>query len=386
MRAYVADLGATTVTLAWGRADGGSGENTIGRDAKSYGDATVRIGNQTINTKASWTQVTNLEPDKKYPYTVELGGQKIGEGTVRTWPDKTRALTFFVIGDFGNASRAQYALARRMEEEYKKLENSDGPVRFVFSMGDNIYGKLSSGGGKDRDWEAKFFLPYEYILRSVPFKAVLGNHDGNESESRADLAVCLDNFFMPDRWYRFTYANLAEFVALDTTTNTESGPTAPMYTKDGKQTVWLRTALSAPPLPWRLAVMHHPMFSAGPGHTASLEKLHHWFDLFKTTHVQAVFAGHEHNLQFSERNANTGNMQFVVSGSGGELRAGSVRKRMKASNIKSWANQNQFLIVRIQDNDMTIQPIGIDSQRPVNLRDENSQPVEQPVRVRNLQH
>ncbi|BDC48800.1 hypothetical protein F183_A11160 [Bryobacterales bacterium F-183] len=384
MRVYVADLGANTVTLAWGRADGSS-ENTIGRGAKSYGEATVHIGNQTIRTKASWTQVTNLEPDKKYPYTVEVGGQKIGEGTVRTWQDKSQAFTFFVIGDFGNASRAQYAIARRMEEEYKKLESSGEPVRFVLSMGDNIYGKISSGGARDRDWEAKFFLPYEYILKSVPFKAVLGNHDGNESESRADLAVCLDNLFMPDRWYRFTYANFAEFIALDSTTNTESGPTSPAYTDGGKQSTWLKAALAAPPLPWRLAVLHHPMFSAGPGHSNALEKLRHWFDLFKNTHVQAVFSGHEHNLQFSERNANTGNMQFILSGSGGELRSGSVRKRMKAASIRSWANQNQFLIVRIREGEMTIQPVGTTTQS-VLLRDENSRAVEQPVRVKNLQH
>jgi len=384
MRVYVADLAATTVTLAWGRADGAS-ENTIGRDAKTYGEAIVHIGNQTIRTRSSWTQVTNLDPDKKYPYTIEIGGQKIGDGVVRTWPDKSKALTFFVIGDFGNASRAQYALARRMEEEFKKLENSNDPVRFVISAGDNIYGKIASGGSRDRDWEAKFFLPYEYLLKSVPFKAVLGNHDGNESEARADLAVCLDNFFMPGRWYRFAYANFAEFVALDSTANTESGPPAPAYAANGKQSEWLQSALAAPPLPWRFAVLHHPMFSAGPGHTASLGKLQHWFNLFQTSHVQAVFSGHEHNLQFSERNANTGNMQFVVSGSGGELRAGSVRKRMKVSNIHSWANQNQFLIVRMQDNEMAIQPVGTNSQ-PVNLRDENSRPVEQPVRVRNLQH
>lgn len=378
LRCYVADLGAHAVTIAWGKASGTT-RNTIGKGAESSGAAELQIDGKTLRTTASWLRVEGLRPDTVYSYSLKVGGAEVAAASVRTWPEKASSLTFFVLGDFGNGSRIQYAIAARMEAERVRREQAGQPVRFVVAGGDNIYGKLSSGGSADRDWERKFFAPYQKTLHAVPFKAVLGNHDGNESEATKDLAACLDNFFMPDRWYRFTFGDFAEFLALDSTKNQPEGRPAPVFLPDGEQSRWLETVLAERPLPWRIVIMHHPMFTAGPNHAPFLEAAPHWFAMMKRSGVQAVFAGHEHNLQVSERNEATGEIQFFVSGAGGELRASDVRKKMAPRHIALWSNQNHFLAVTVTDKEMVVEPIGIE---PVQLRNPAGASVPGPVRFR----
>ena len=364
VRLYVGTLDAESVTLAWGRANGVA-RNTIGFAAESSGTATVHIAGKDLTTDKSWLRVTGLAPDTVYPYKVELAGASIGTGVIRTWPVKSDSLVFFVIGDWGNGKAAQYAVAARMEKERQAREKAGQPVRFVLSTGDNIY----AGGSRDRDWEKKFFAPYADILQSIPFYAVLGNHDGNESESKGDLPTYLDNFFFPggtpSRWYHFSYGGLAEFFALDSTTNQFPGRPAPVYLPDGEQSAWLKKELEQPGLPWRIAAMHHPLFTAGPDHPTSLGNLGHWLPLWRDHNVSVVFAGHEHNLQFSERNAATGGMQFVVSGAGGQLRLGNVVGRMKQRNIAAWAAQTHFLVVEIRGDSMRMTPLGASAIDPV---------------------
>ena len=365
IRVYVADLDAESVTLAWGTADG-TVRNTIGKGAVGSGETIIKIDGRTISATSSWKRVDGLKPDTAYPYTVTINGAAVASASIRTWPAKSENLTFFVIGDFGNASKEQYAIAAKMEEERLRLEKSNQHVRFVISTGDNIYGKLASSGSQDRDWESKFFKPYGKTLLSIPFKAVLGNHDGNETERTADLAVCLDNFFMPDRWYRFEYASFAEVIALDSTKNQPEGSPAPVYLADSPQSKWLSTTLAKPPLPWRMVVMHHPLFTAGPNHAPFVDAVPHWFLAMRSAGVQTVFAGHEHNLQFSEQKAETGNIQFVISGAGGELRKSSVRSKMASNHIAAWSNQTHFLVVQVDKARMTIQPVGASAIQPVN--------------------
>jgi tartrate-resistant acid phosphatase type 5 len=376
-RTYVGDLDSQSVTLAWGRASGTT-TNTIGRGAQGSGPLEVKIDGRSIASTKAWEKIEGLQPDTVYPYAIIQNGQTRSQGVVRTWPAKTSELTFFVIGDFGEGSKRQYEIARRMEEERSRLEKSGIAVRFVLSVGDNIYGKLSASGGKDRDWEKKYFLPYAETLAAIPFKAVLGNHDGNESENAADLPVCLDNFFMPGRWYRFSYGSFAEFFALDSTRNLDDEHKQPPFLPGGEQSKWLEESASQPALPWRMAVMHHPMFTAGPLHKPALSDTRHWFDTFRRSNFRIVFSGHEHNLQFSEQNDATARIQFVLSGAGGELRTGDISKNMTKEHIRAWANVNHFLVVRIQDRVATIQPVGA---KPFPLRDAAGAPVQEPISV-----
>ena len=215
----------------------------------------VRIDGKDIavNDK-NWAAIDGLRPDTDYPYEVLVNGRSIGKSQIRTWPEKSDKLRFFVIGDYGSGDSAQRSVADAMIKEFQRL-SGDNPVRFVITVGDNIYGTLSfmlrfnNTGDKDSHWESRFFRPYQALIAKIPFYPSLGNHDGNETENRADLAAYLDNFFfpahVPSRYYRFSYGGLADFFALDSTTNSESGPPRLAYSK-GRRAVRMAKDKSGP--------------------------------------------------------------------------------------------------------------------------------------------
>ncbi len=365
---YIGSTNSDSVLIAWGTTDG---DNTIGRSSPSKGEATVGIDGRTPTTHQNWMVVGGLKPDTEYPYKVSLAGKQIDAGTVRTWPAASDRLVFFVIGDFGNGSHQQYAIADAMWKEFQRRSAAHDPVRFVLTLGDDIYGDLKTfifgfrhTGDSDSDWATKFFQPYENLLKQIPFYPTLGNHDGNETEHRGDLTTYLDNFFFPGdkpaRWYEFQYANLAHFFALDSTRNTESGSPRAAYSPEGPQFRWMRQVIPAANTPWKIAYYHHPVFNAGPRHAAAYQDLKHWVDLFAESGMQVVFNGHEHNFQFSKVNPRSGGVQFVTSGAGGELRKGDVRGSMDKANIEGWAAENNFLVVEIQGKTMHITPVGFE--------------------------
>jgi hypothetical protein len=388
VRVYVGRITPQSVLLAWGATVGRS-ENTIGRDSVSLGPAEVRLGGRTLTTGRNWIEVSGLTPDTRYDYEILIKGRRVGGGEVQTYPERAARLAFFVIGDYGNGSPGQRAVAEAMWREFERRAQSGNPVRFVLTVGDNIYADIRlpgidlRSGDADRDWEPKFFGPYRELIRRIPFYPTLGNHDGNATENRGDLPTYLDNFFFPDnrpeRWYEFSYGGLADFFALDTTENTLTGPPAPVYLPAGEQSRWLARALPQSKAPWKIPYFHHPPFTAGPEHPPSRKALEGWLDLFQKNGVRVVFSGHEHNFQFSEDSGATGHIRYIVSGAGGSLRRGNVERAMAAAHIEGWAAMRHFLAVEIDGAEMRVTPI---APGGMDVRDRHGNLVPLPLVIR----
>jgi hypothetical protein len=257
----------------------------------------------------------------------------------------------------------------------------------VISLGDNIYGDIATflfgykhTGDSDVDWRGKFFEPYEGVLRHIPFYPILGNHDGNETERRGDLTTYLDNFFFPQdrpaRWYRFQFADLAEFFALDTTRSSESGPLRAVYLENSQQFQWMREVITTSGPPWKIPYFHHPVLSAGPRHAPFERELAHWVRLFQTAGVKVAFSGHEHNLQFCEVSDRSAGIRFVTSGAGGELRDGNILRKMKSAGVAGWAPQCHFLVVEIEGKTMRMTPVGYEE---INVRNPDGGSLRMPL-------
>ena len=294
-----------------------------------------------------------------------------------------------MIGDFGTGRAPQYHIARAMWDEFQRRATTDDPVRFILSTGDNIYGNITTiifgalhTGAADSDWADKFFAPYEPLIARIPFFPTLGNHDGNETERRADLPAILDNFPFPQskpaRYYKFTYGDLAEFFALDSTKNSDSGPPHPAYLENSEEFHWMQAEFAKPHPAWVIPYFHHPPFTAGPLHAASYGQLRHWVNLFAASGVKVVFNGHEHNFQVSEADEATNGIQFIVSGAGGELRTGDVRKKMKHAHIRAWAQENHFLVVEIDGKTMHVTPLSFE---PMHVYANDGSSVSLPITV-----
>ncbi|MEJ7605898.1 MAG: metallophosphoesterase [Bryobacteraceae bacterium] len=384
---YVGDLGPEHVLIAWGTT---AGANTIGRSSKPHGTAVIKVGGQEITVQdRNYAVVRGLTPDTEYSYQVSLNKKQIGNAQIRTWPEKSEKLRFFVIGDFGSGDSSQARVAEAMWQEYQKYSGSDNPVRFVITTGDNIYGTLSFSlrfkdtGDEDFEWENKYFKPYEPVIARIPWFPSLGNHDGNETESRADLATYLDNFFFPNtapaRYYRFSFGGgLADFFALDSTTNAESGPSKPTYLANSDQHKWLQKNLTESQAVWKIPYFHHPPYNAGPRHPAVARELAHFLQAFKTSGVKVVFNGHEHNFQYTMRNGETGDIRYVVSGAGGELRDSDVKSAMAKAQIEAWAPQFHYLLVEIEGKEMRVMPKSFEDVEAV---DRNGRPVVLPLKI-----
>lgn len=383
---YVGNLDQDSATIAWGTTRGGG--NTIGRDSQSHGKAFVRIGGRDHpSNERNWVRITGLQPDQDYDYEVWIEKERVGAGTIRTWPANPKKLAFLVIGDYGNDKGDQHKVAAAMWREFLRRSQTDNPYRFVITTGDNIYGwgiwpVLLGSGDSDNHWRDRFFVPYEEILRRVPFYPSLGNHDCAESESRGDLEVYLDNFFFPEnrpaQYYKFSYGNLAEFYALDTTTCALSGDDMPNYLENGEQFQWMRPAIQGSKSLWKIPYFHHPPFTAGPQHDPYLDKIGHWVRLFKEAGVRVVFNGHEHNFQYSEKTDVTGETLYVVSGAGGELRDKNITSRLRRAGMAAFANQRHFLSVEIDGTVMKITPM---SDRPVKVTGPDSKERSMPLTV-----
>jgi len=387
--AYVGRITADSFLLAWGTAHGGG--NTIGRSSHPIGSAEVEAdGRRFPADQRNWVEVTGLGSDRDYPYRVLIDGREVGSGQVRTFPKTARRLSFFVIGDFGTGKAPQYEIARVMAREFEKRRNSDSPIRFVLTTGDNIYSDrlmgnfLAHTGAKDEDWRKKFFEPYEPLLREIPFYPTLGNHDRRTRPGRpdGDLSAYLDNFFFPSNeasaFYSFSFGEFADFFALDTTVLGTRDPLEASLAESGGQFRWLTDALRRTSGPWKIAYFHHPPFSGGPNHEPSYGELAHVVRLFKDSGVQVVFSGHEHNFQLAQRSDVTGETLYVVSGAGGQVRSGEIYSTMSESGIAGTAPQRHFLLVEIDGETLTITPLAAE---PLVVRDANRNTVPMPIVV-----
>ena len=238
-------------------------------------------------------------------------------------PLKPNSVRFAVIGDNGTGEKPQYEVAQQMTTYHGKF-----PFTFVIMNGDNLY-----GGERPQDFINKFEAPYKTLLDAkVEFFATLGNHDDPNQR-----------FYKPfnmggQRYYTYKKGN-ARFFSLDSN-----------Y-MDPVQLAWLEKELKASGSDWKIAYFHHPLYASGMhGSQADLRVVLE--PLFVKYGVDVVFAGHEH---FYQRIKPQQGITYFVSGAGGQLRRGDLKK---ADFTAVGYDQDQsFMIVEIADKEMTFQCI-----------------------------
>jgi hypothetical protein len=75
--------------------------------------------------------------------------------------------------------------------------------------------------------------------------------------------------------------------------------------------------------------------------------------LFARGGVRAVFSGHEHNFQHSSFEG----IDYFVTGAGSKVRRGAPDDLQGAHTV-SWSDAAHFLLVTIDDDTMSVRPIG----------------------------
>jgi predicted phosphodiesterase len=387
----------------------------IGSSAEPFGEATVEVLTSdgsvaalaTTSDKA-WTWVEGLSPDTDYEYRILVDGEEWASGERRDWVPQERGgydlarggrsydlrfhtfptpeaetplVRFVALGDYGVGIRSDAESSRRQRRVAEVLDRlvASEDVRFVVSLGDNIYkgeqGQVDDeSGGEDDEWYSSFFQPYRYVLARVPFYPAIGNHDTTDTEGSDDRAQLEDNFHlverfhdggertsvMPGLFYRLSFGRDLELVCLDTSLDSEDEAVHRFFQAPDHQ-AWLERTFHGSRARWLVPFSHHPVFCAGPSHGNDDEMRATFLPLFDRAGVRLVLAGHEHNFQISEVDGRT----YVVSGSGAKIREG-VPKGFQDAGTTAWAAQAHLLLVEVDGEEIRMTPMAglLDSGKP----------------------
>jgi len=242
-----------------------------------------------------------------------------------TLPVAKDSVRFLVIGDTGTGTEKQQQLANVMVR-YKQAF----PFEFVLMMGDNMY-----GGENPTDFRNKFENIYKVLLdEKVKFYASLGNHD--DSNQRFYELFNMNG----EEYYRFTKGNVS-FYALNSN-----------Y-MDQRQIKWIEEQLAKDTSDWKIAFFHHPPYSSGKAHGSDKALRETLEPIFVKYGVNAVFAGHEH---FYERIKPQKGIYYFISGAGGKLRSGDVKKGSPLTE-KAYDADMSFMLLEVVKDQLYFQVI-----------------------------
>ncbi len=242
-----------------------------------------------------------------------------------TLPLKDGSVRFMVVGDTGTGSDKQQQLADLMAR-YRQIF----PFEFALLTGDNMY-----GGEKAADFKTKFEDIYKPLLDDqVKFYASLGNHD--ESNQRFYVHFNMNG----EEYYRFKKGNVA-FYALNSN-----------Y-MDKRQLKWLEDELAKDASEWKIAFFHHPPYSSGKAHGSDSAVREIVEPIFTKYGVNAVFNGHDH---FYERIKPQKGIYYFVSGAGGKLRSGDIKKGSPLTE-KAFDKDMSFMLLEVVGDQLHFQVI-----------------------------
>jgi hypothetical protein len=241
-----------------------------------------------------------------------------------TLPNRPESVKFAAFGDNGTGDTEQYDVGRQMNIWHGKFH-----FDFVIMLGDNMYGSQ-----QPVDFLQKFERPYQALLDAgVKFYASLGNHDDTTN-------VSYKLFNMGgQRYYTYAMSN-ARFFVLDSNA------------LDPKQVAWINAALKDAKEPWKICYFHHPLYSDGGRHGPSVDLRVVLEPIFVKYGVDVVYSGHDHVY---ERIKPQKGITYFVSGAGGQLRRGDLRR---SANTDAGFDQDQsFMLNEIAGDDLDFQVI-----------------------------
>jgi predicted phosphodiesterase len=251
-----------------------------------------------------------------------------------TLPNAERSIKFAIIGDSGRGTKEQHDVAAQMEAYRKRFD-----YKFVLMAGDNIY----EGPASEEDYRLKFEEPYKPLLDAgVKFYAALGNHDDSNQ-------VYYEPFHMDGkRYYTFVppvdpitrWDTRVRFFALDST-----------YL-DRTQTRWFDKETGDSQAEWKIAFLHHPVYTSGRYTLAARGIRFALESAFASGGIDVVFSGHEHIYQRAE--LQNGILYFVTGGAG-SLREGDAKP--SPSIARSYDRDYHFMLAEITDEGFFFQAI-----------------------------
>ena len=256
-------------------------------------------------------------------------------------PNDAVSFKFAVLGDSGTGDKAQYELGEQMAALRERFD-----FRTVILLGNNVQGRE-----RPQDFVSKFESPYRRLIeKGVAFRAVLGSGDSREQRY-------YKLFNMNGKlYYTFSPRQDIQFFALEST-----------YTEPA-QMQWLEDQLKQSSSAWKIAVLHHPLYSSGRRHGSDVTLRNKLEPLFLEHNVSVVFSGRDN--VYERITPQNGIWHFVV-GAGGRVRKGDIN-RTSGLTASGFDTDLSFLAAEIHGDRMTFNAISrtgqiVDSGRVLHI-------------------
>ncbi|MGB9603034.1 MAG: metallophosphoesterase, partial [Limisphaerales bacterium] len=325
---YLQAPGSNTMTIMW--------ESPVNLPAKVYYgtnefvEVQLRGGKKCSSSLGGIFSSTNyyiyqatlkgLQPDTTYFYYAQIGGTKTEVKKFRTFPSKIDRVRFIVYGD----TRSNPGVHRDIALNFKSFSPD-----FILHTGD-----LVSKGSRYEVWGREFFSPLSNVIDEIPLFPVLGNH-----EEKSDNYF--NYFVLPDKknYYAFE-AGPVFILGLDYHYQKQSD----------EQYKFAARALESTKAPWKIVMVHIPMFNLG-GHFSGWGHKY-YLPLFHRTGVDVVIAGHSHIYERFYPIAPAGSpgsaITHITSGGGGAPLATSLSHPALAAHWRT----NHFLYFEVTSSNL----------------------------------
>jgi predicted phosphodiesterase len=267
------------------------------------------------------------------PVVEERRLAEIGPGQLAL-PNARRSIKFAIIGDSGRGSKEQHEVAAQMAAYRQQFD-----FAFVLMAGDNIY----EGPATEEDYRLKFEQPYQALLDAgVKFYAALGNHDDTNQiyYKPFNMAGARYYTFVPPVDPITRWDTRVRFFALDST----------YLTLD--QIRWFEREVTESRAEWKIAFMHHPVYTAGRYGLAARGIRLALESALVNGGIDVVFSGHEHI--YARAHPQRGVLYFVTGGAG-SLREGDASA--SAAIARSFDRDYHFMLAEITDEGFFFQAI-----------------------------
>lgn len=286
----------TKMTIMWQANSSGTATFSWG-ETETYENSVI-VSEYGNDHQFTYT-LTNLTPQQKYYYKVELGSA-IKTGSFITAPDSNNQnLTFFIYGDTKLHPEIQNMVTGRILTE---INNDPDAQSFCLFTGDAV-----NIGNVESEWQDQFFntaYSNNNTLKSkLPYILVRGNHENINSNYLSGNATVFYKYWPysfasgssdgDDMYHSFDYGPV-HIAVLDQYDN-GTFDTAQISTT---QLSWLENDLASSNKEWKFILLHEPGWSA-----KSISKSEHENNsdiqnniqpLCIQYNVKAVFGGHNH--------------------------------------------------------------------------------------------
>ena len=258
--------------------------------------------------------------------TTKVSTSEAGPVVTKKTFDK-KSFNFLIVSDWGwNGYKHQQEVADQMA----KTADSVG-AKFIASCGDNfqISGIAST---QDPLWMTNFENIYKGLSLQSEWFPVLGNHDYKGSpQAEIDYSRISRRWRMTEHYYTFAKkvndSISVRFIFMDTpplvTEYYKNPGEYPEITKQdtAKEMKWLKGVLENSKEQWKLVFGHHPVYSASKTHGNTKEMIERVKPLLEKYNAQFYFCGHDHDFQHLHEKGK--NVEYIVTGTGGEPRPAS---------------------------------------------------------------